>query len=76
MEDEEHFQATMFDFQEVRILHSHSVYHTHTLFTNNHTHFVKYISYIASFPGRSRLQFLIACSMKTEGKAWEKESRA
>ena len=27
---------------------------------------------LASFPGRSRLQF---CSIKTEGKAWEKESR-
>ena len=27
-------------------------------------------------PGRSRLQFLIACSIKTEGKAWEKESHA
>ena len=31
---------------------------------------------VASFPGHSRLQFLIACSIKTEGKAWEKESRA
>ena len=30
---------------------------------------------IASFPGRSRLQFLITCSMqKWRGKAWEKES--
>ena len=32
---------------------------------------------IASFPGRFRLQFLIAYSMqKRRGKAWEKESRA
>ena len=32
---------------------------------------------IASFPGRSRLQFLIAyCVQKRRGKAWEKESRA
>ena len=32
---------------------------------------------IASFPGRSRLQFLITCSMqKWRGKAWEKESLA
>ena len=31
---------------------------------------------VASFPGHSRLQFLITCSIKTEGKGWEKESRA
>ena len=32
---------------------------------------------VASFPGRSRLQFLIAyCMQKRRGKAWEKESRA
>ena len=31
---------------------------------------------LASFLGRSRLQFLIACNIKTEGKAWEKESCA
>ena len=32
---------------------------------------------LASFPGRSRLQFLIAyCIQKRRGKAWEKESRA
>ena len=32
---------------------------------------------IASFPGRSRFQFLIAyCMQKRRGKAWEKESRA
>jgi len=32
---------------------------------------------IAAFPGRSRLQFLITCSMqKWRGKAWEKESHA
>ena len=24
--------------------------------------------FVASFPGRSRLQFLIACSIKTEGE--------
>ena len=33
--------------------------------------------FVASFPGLSRLQFLIAYSMqKRRGKAWEKESRA
>ena len=33
--------------------------------------------HVASFPGRSRLQFLIAyCMQKRRGKAWEKESRA
>ena len=32
---------------------------------------------LALFPGRSRLQFLIAyCMQKRRGKAWEKESRA
>ena len=32
---------------------------------------------VASFPGCSRLQFLIAyCMQKQRGKAWEKESRA
>ena len=32
--------------------------------------------FLASFPGSSRLQFLIACSMQKQmGKAWEKESR-
>ena len=32
---------------------------------------------IASFPGLSHLQFLIACSMlKRRGKGWEIESRA
>ena len=32
---------------------------------------------LASFPGRSHLQFLIAyCMQKWRGKAWEKESRA
>ena len=35
------------------------------------------LSSLASFPGRSCLQFLIACSMqKRRGKAWEKESCA
>ena len=33
MKDEDYFQATMLDFQEVRILHSHSDNHTHTLYT-------------------------------------------
>ena len=33
MKDEDYFQATMLDFQEVRILHSHSDNHTHTLCT-------------------------------------------
>ena len=36
MKDEDYFQATMFDFQEVQILHSHFVYynnHVYSLFT-------------------------------------------
>ena len=37
----------------------------------------KRYAHIASFPGRSRLQFLITyCMQKRRGKAWEKESRA
>ena len=36
-----------------------------------------YISVVASFPGRSRLKFLIAyCMQKWRGEAWEKESHA
>ena len=38
---------------------------------------IKPVWMIASFPGRSRLQFLIAyCMQKRRGKAWEKESHA
>ena len=58
MKDEDCFQATMLDFQEVRILHSHSDNHTHTLYTITtmsiesvyymHTLFVKCISQLTS----------------------------
>ena len=41
-----------------------------------HTPIHMHIQHAASFPGRSCLQFLIACTMqKRRGKVWEKESR-